>query len=99
MCVRKLTISIVVIYLLCWPAAVWAQDPLPTNTPAAEELPEAPAQVDVQPVAQDNQIDERLTGILRATEWFVAPRVAVRDRNKLKALVNDRPAMAQRRSR
>lgn len=77
--VRKLTIQIVIIYLLCWPAAVWAQDPLPTNTPAAEELPEAPAQVDVQPVAQDNQIDERLTGILQATEWFVAPRVAVRD--------------------
>lgn len=76
---RKLTIQLAVIYLLCWPAVAWAQDPLPTSTPVVEESPEAPGQVDVQPVAQDNQIDERLTRILRATEWFIAPQVEVRD--------------------
>ncbi|MEM8533538.1 MAG: mechanosensitive ion channel family protein [Chloroflexota bacterium] len=56
-----------------------AQEPVPTEVPTAEEQPEAPAQVEVQPTAQDEQIDERLTGILQATDWFVTPSVTVRD--------------------
>ncbi|MCB0034104.1 MAG: mechanosensitive ion channel, partial [Anaerolineales bacterium] len=35
--------------------------------------------VDVQPVAQDEQIDRRLTRILEATEWFVEPQVMVEE--------------------
>ena len=33
----------------------------------------------MQSVAQDEQIDERLTDILQATEWFMTPEVEVRD--------------------
>lgn len=83
---KKFTVQAALIYLLflpiiaiAWPVAVWAQGPLETETPDAEEQPEPPGQVDVQPVAQDEQIDERLTRILQATEWFSAPSVEVRD--------------------
>jgi small-conductance mechanosensitive channel len=78
--VRKLTLPIVLIWLLLFPASLaLAQDPLETATPETAEETEAPAQVDVQPVAQDEQIDERLTSILEATEWFTAPAVEARD--------------------
>jgi small-conductance mechanosensitive channel len=49
------------------------------TTPVDETAPEAPAQVDVEPTAQDAEIDERLTSILIATEWFIEPEVVVRD--------------------
>jgi small-conductance mechanosensitive channel len=61
--------------VLAWPGIGQAQDPVETGTPDTE----VPNQVDVQPVAQDEEIDRRLTGILEATEWFVAPSVEVRD--------------------
>ncbi len=58
-----------------------AQETSPTPVPAAtqEETTEAPGQVSVEPTAQDVQIDDRITSILEATEWFNAPRVVVRD--------------------
>jgi small-conductance mechanosensitive channel len=65
---------------LAMPGPVQAQGPQDGEaTPTTEAGPEAPAQVDVQPLAQDEQIDERLTRILEATEWFVSPVVVVRD--------------------
>jgi small-conductance mechanosensitive channel len=41
------------------------------------EAPPAPQQVDVEPVATDEAIAERLTRILNATEWFQDPQVRV----------------------
>lgn len=81
---RKLIVSLALLLLLCQPVipqpiAVQAQEPQETATPVVEDEPEVPEQVDVQPVAQDAQIDERLTRILQATEWFIAPAVAVQD--------------------
>ncbi len=61
------------------PIAVHAQEPPETATPVGEDQVDVPDQVDVQPVAEDEQIAERLTRILRATEWFIAPTVEVRD--------------------
>jgi small conductance mechanosensitive channel len=46
-----------------------------TNPTAAE----APAKVDVTPVAKDDQIKNRLTKILLATGWFGKPNVDVRE--------------------
>lgn len=46
---------------------------------STEEAIEAPEQVDVEPIARDEEIAERLITILRATEWFQEPRVSVRD--------------------
>ncbi|MEZ4615966.1 MAG: mechanosensitive ion channel family protein [Caldilineaceae bacterium] len=64
------------------PRAVHAQA-VPTDTPTAAEnadtAPTAPNQVDVQPVARDDEIASRLSNILVATEWFTAPEVMVRD--------------------
>ena len=49
-----------------------------TPTPAPGETPiEAPDRVDVQPLARDEQIRERLQNILEATGWFIAPAVEV----------------------
>lgn len=51
-------------------------EPVPEAT--AEEL-SAPEQVDVEPVAADQEIEQRLDEILRATGWFTGTTVAVRD--------------------
>jgi len=39
--------------------------------------PDAPAKVDVSPIAKDDQIEARLTRILQATDWFEEPQVDV----------------------
>lgn len=63
-----------------------AQDPLghraaPPNPAADSEggLSPAPAQVDVTPVARDEEIRARLERVLDATGWFTTPRVDVRE--------------------
>lgn len=77
---RVREILIYIVFLLgTIPITVQAQEPVPTEIPAAEEQPEAPSQVEVQPTAEDEQIDSRLTGILQATDWFTNPSVTVRD--------------------
>ncbi|MBN1660146.1 MAG: mechanosensitive ion channel [Anaerolineae bacterium] len=69
------------ICLAAFPAGADAQaQPAPTPTAAADETPlEAPEYVDVEPVARDEQIRERLQDILKATGWFMNPDVQVRD--------------------
>ncbi len=81
---KKLLVILILMFLVCapvgvWPGAVLAQEQPEIPTPATEDAPDVPEQIDVQPVAQDEQIAERLTRILRATDWFVAPEVEVRD--------------------
>lgn len=44
-----------------------------------DETPEVTQQVDVEPVAADDKIASRLTGILEATEYYEEPRVEVRE--------------------
>ena len=55
--------------------------PVPQNSAAADNsgLSPAPAQVAVQPVAQDEQIRKRLQSVMEATGWFNAPEVKVVD--------------------
>jgi small conductance mechanosensitive channel len=48
--------------------------PPPKETPS-----QAPARIDVKPLARDHEIRERLKDILKATEWFTAPEVRVID--------------------
>ncbi|MCU0715436.1 MAG: mechanosensitive ion channel [Pirellula sp.] len=43
----------------------------------AEEKLAAPTKVEVEPIAEDRQIERRLLRILNATEWFTAPSVRV----------------------
>lgn len=53
-------------------------DAAPAEPPQPErEVPNAPAKVDVQPVARDDEIRIRLLRILTATDWFDEPRVRV----------------------
>jgi len=47
--------------------------------PNKEELYPAPAKVDVQPVARDEEIRERLQSVLEATGWFTDPQVQVKE--------------------
>lgn len=57
------------------PASTPAQD---DATPEADAT-QAPKEVDVQPVARDEEIRERLLSILQATTWFHNPQVEVRE--------------------
>lgn len=53
---------------------------VPTPTPAGDEGPlEAPDRVDIEPGARDEEIQQRLVGILEATGWFVNPQVDVQE--------------------
>jgi len=51
--------------------------PAAVKTP--EGKPESPGRVDVQPVARDDQIRQRITDILQTTGWFGEPAVTVQD--------------------
>jgi small conductance mechanosensitive channel len=73
---------------LCWgllltpalAAIEQAPDQREAPVPASMEEPSAvPAKVDVQPVARDEQIRERIQKVLDATGWFTAPVVQVED--------------------
>jgi small conductance mechanosensitive channel len=59
--------------LVCW-AVVGAQpafaQALRDAPPSEADAAEVPQRVDVTPIAQDEQIARRLTGILNATGWF-----------------------------
>lgn len=46
---------------------------------STEEISPAPAKVDVNPVARDDEIRKRLQGVLDATEWFTDPQVRVEE--------------------
>ncbi len=68
--------------MLLPPAPAFAQDDsgiVDDVIDDAESALEAPEQVDVQPVARDEEIAERVVTIMRATEWFRNPSVTVRD--------------------
>ena len=49
------------------------------SVPGAGELSRAPGEMDVDPVARDEEIRGRLQRVLEATDWFTAPRVRVRE--------------------
>ena len=51
----------------------------PTPAPDKEAVSLAPAKVDVNPVARDEEIRLRLQRVLEATDWFTAPEVQVRE--------------------
>ncbi len=53
------------------------QPPLEAEDPTEESAPEVPSEVDVKPLTEDTDIASRLTEILQATEWFIAPQVEV----------------------
>ncbi|MHA6299681.1 mechanosensitive ion channel family protein [Devosia sp. CAU 1758] len=63
---------------LLMPSAIVAQLPQAADPASVEETPLA-RQVEVVPTASDDQIAARLTNILRATDWYESPRVAVTD--------------------
>jgi small-conductance mechanosensitive channel len=82
------TATIVLLWLCLFTSfnsTAWAQDaqPAPTATPAvttaegdAKQI-DTPAVVDVQPLAEDEDIAKRLDSILEATGWFRNSRVRV----------------------
>jgi small-conductance mechanosensitive channel len=58
------------------PSVPWEQ-PSSQASPAEDELPSVAARVDIDPVARDDEIRDRLERILTATGWFEEPRVRV----------------------
>lgn len=54
-----------------------ASRPPPGTDQERDELSAAPASVDVNPVARDEEIRARLQSVLAATGWFVEPQVRV----------------------
>ncbi len=69
---------IILLVLITMPLSVHAQVQNQTETIEQDETT-APERVDVEPVANDAQIRERLVRILTATEWFEDPQVEVND--------------------
>lgn len=71
--------------LLFFTAQVHAQIPTAVTEKPVVETPAAlaplptPAKVDVQPLANDPEIENRLTSIMSATEWFEKPRAEVKE--------------------
>ena len=49
------------------------------SAPSSQELTQAPAKVDINPLAHDEEIGERLQSVLVATEWFTDPQVHVKE--------------------
>jgi hypothetical protein len=49
--------------------------PVPAN--ASDGKPEAPGKVELQPVAKDDEIRQRITNILKTTSWFGELKVTV----------------------
>jgi small conductance mechanosensitive channel len=73
--------SIVLVVLLCCAAGTVRGQagkgaPPPVDPPKG---PQAPAKVDVAPVARDSEIHERLLSILKATDWFTDVAVEVEE--------------------
>ncbi len=56
-----------------------AGEPQKLSDPRKEELALAPAKVDVQPIARDEEIRKRLQSVLAATGWFTDPHVRVEE--------------------
>ena len=52
-------------------------EPQKTATAEKEDLTAAPAKVDVNPIARDDEIRKRLQSVLDATGWFTEPQVEV----------------------
>ncbi len=73
-------VAIVLLTCACRMTAL-AQSPAPTQSSAAPgpDLSLAPAKVDVNPVARDEEIRQRLQRVLEATKWFSAPHVQVKE--------------------
>lgn len=46
---------------------------------APDGTPELPGRVEVQPVAEDDEIRQRIADILKATSWFSEPKVTVQE--------------------
>ncbi len=73
--------AVVLLCLVCASVPALAQGEVAaTATVTAGETPiAAPEKVDVQPVARDDEIRQRLEDILKATGWYVRPAVRVQD--------------------
>jgi small-conductance mechanosensitive channel len=56
-----------------------AGEPQKLTAPAKEDLSPAPAKVNVNPVARDEEIRKRLQSVLEATDWFSDPQVRVEE--------------------
>lgn len=69
---------LLLLLLIAIPHSVLAQVQNQTETKETDETT-APQRVDVEPVADDTQIRDRLARILTATEWFENPQVEVND--------------------
>ena len=82
----KLVLQAVLLSAVCGllTSTVMAQEPIgragepqKVTAPAREEPSPAPAKVDVNPVARDEEILKRLQSVLDATDWFTDPQVRV----------------------
>ncbi|MCD2450219.1 hypothetical protein GO003_007460 [Methylicorpusculum oleiharenae] len=51
----------------------------PVSAKAPDGKPEPPGKVEVQPVAKDDEIMQRIADILKTTSWFSEPKVTVQE--------------------
>ncbi len=83
---QQLTTKLTCVALVCWVAIsfhlasaghVDGSQVTPPPATASDGRPELPGRVEVEPVARDDQIRQRITDILRTTGWFGDPQVTV----------------------
>ena len=79
--VLAVSLSLLCVVAFATPVIAQGAATAPQNQPSPDDgdLSPAPAKVEVQPVAQDDAIRQRIQSVLEATGWFVDPRVQVRD--------------------
>ena len=54
-------------------------EPQKVSAPSKAELSAAPAKVNINPLAHDDEIGQRLQAVLDATGWFLDPQVRVEE--------------------
>ncbi len=58
---------------------LYGSEDKPVSAKAPDNKPESPGKVEVQPVARDDDIRQRIADILKATSWFGEPKVTVQE--------------------
>jgi small conductance mechanosensitive channel len=77
-CVTFLCCAVLTFTLVAAQQLAGSEDkPVPAKAPDGK--PELPGKVEVQPVAKDDEIRQRIADILKTTSWFGEPKVTVQE--------------------
>tara|TARA_R110002072_G_scaffold61182_4_gene154394 strand:- start:80 stop:910 length:831 start_codon:yes stop_codon:yes gene_type:complete len=82
MLIKNKLIPCIICFFFCFITNIFGEESLKPNTDQEllePKTPEVSKKVDVNPIAQDTEIIDRIEKILIATNWYYNPRVKVQD--------------------